>query len=71
MRVLVYRVGDLDTTMAELSAAGCAPSRTRHPAWATRAFRAPGAQRLAAYELTRRRADARLAGRHDFGPRSG
>ncbi len=31
-------------------------------------FRAPGGQRLAAYELTRPRADARFEGRHDFGP---
>jgi hypothetical protein len=35
------------------------------------ACRAPGGQRLAVYELTRPGADARLAGRHDFGPGAG
>jgi hypothetical protein len=43
----------------------------RHPARAIAAFGAPGGQRLAVYELTRPRADARLGGRHDFGPGSG
>ena len=69
---MVYRMGDLDTTMAGLERRGLrTESRFSIPYGPCAAFRAPGAQRLTAYELTRRRADARLAGRHDFGPRSG
>jgi hypothetical protein len=59
-------------TMAELERRGLrAESRfgVPHGPWA--AFRAAGGQRLAVYELTRPRADARLGGRHDFGRGSG
>jgi hypothetical protein len=69
--VLVYRMGDLDTTMAELERRGLrTESRFGIPHGPCAAFRAPGGQRLVVYELTRPRADARLAGRHDFGPGS-
>jgi hypothetical protein len=66
--VLRLGMGDLDPTMAELSAAGCAPSRARHPARAMRGL--PRAWRAAARRLRAHppRPDARHAGRHDFGP---
>jgi hypothetical protein len=67
--VLVYRMGDLDTTMAELDRGGLrTESRLGIPHGPCAAFRASGGQRLAVYELTRPRADARLAGRHDSAP---
>ena len=68
--VLVYRVGDLDTTMAELERRALRTRRASASRTGHAAFCAPGGQRLAVYELTRPRADARVAGRHDFGPGS-
>jgi catechol 2,3-dioxygenase-like lactoylglutathione lyase family enzyme len=69
--VLVYRVGDLDATIAELENRGLeVEARFGIPHGPCAAFRAPGGQRLAIYELTRPGADAHLAGRHDFGPGS-
>jgi len=70
--VLVYRVPDLDTALTELERRGLAvEARFGIPHGPCAAFRAPGGQRLAVYELTRPGADAHLAGRHDFGPESG
>jgi len=67
--LLVYRVPDLDATIAELERRGLeVEARFGIPHGPCAAFRAPGGQRLAIYELTRPGADARLAGRHDFGP---
>jgi catechol 2,3-dioxygenase-like lactoylglutathione lyase family enzyme len=67
--VLVYRVPDLDVTIAELERRGLdIEARFGIPHGSCAAFRAPGGQRLAVYELTRPEADARLAGRRDFGP---
>jgi pimeloyl-ACP methyl ester carboxylesterase/predicted enzyme related to lactoylglutathione lyase len=67
--VLVYRVADLDATIAELEGRGLeTEARFGIPHGPCAAFRAPGGQRLAVYELTRPEADAHLAGRHDFGP---
>jgi len=70
--VLVYRMCDLDTTMAELERRGLrTEARLGIPHGPCAAFRAPGGQRLAVIELTRPGADARRAGRHDLGPGSG
>jgi hypothetical protein len=66
---LVYRVGDLDSAMAELERRDLEPEgRFGIPHGPCAAVRAPGGQRLALYELTRPQADDRLAGRFDFGP---
>src|SRR2546421_6603619 len=65
--VLVYRVGDLDQTVAEL--------RDRHvglgaefeiPHGRGAEVTNPGPQRVAVYERTRPEAEKRLAGRRDF-----
>ena len=69
--MLVYRMGDLDTTMPELEPRAGHEARLGIAPRPCAAFRAPGAQRLAVYELTRPRADARLASRHDLGLGSG
>ena len=67
--VLVYRVGDLDSTLAELEQRGLElEGRFGIPHGPCAAVRAPGGQRLALYELTRPQADEHLAGRVDFGP---
>ncbi len=67
--LLVYRVGDLDLTVAELERRDLEPEgRFGIPHGPCAAVRAPGGQRLALYELTRPQADAHLAGRLDFGP---
>jgi catechol 2,3-dioxygenase-like lactoylglutathione lyase family enzyme len=67
--VLVYRVLDLDATLAELQGRGLeVEARFGIPHGPCAAFRAPGGQRLAVYELTRPAADAHLAGRRDFEP---
>jgi catechol 2,3-dioxygenase-like lactoylglutathione lyase family enzyme len=67
--VLVFRVPDLDAAVAELERRGLdTGARFGFPHGPCVEFHAPGGQRLAIYELTRPEADARLAGRHDFGP---
>jgi catechol 2,3-dioxygenase-like lactoylglutathione lyase family enzyme len=67
--VLVHRVSDFEATLAALERRGLElEARFGIPHGPCAAFRAPGGQRLAVYELTRPGADARLAGRHDFGP---
>ena len=67
--VLVYRVADLEAALSELARRGIAvEERFGIPHGPCAELRTPGGQRLAIYELTRPEADARLAGRHDFGP---
>jgi hypothetical protein len=67
--VLVFRVPDLDATIAELEGRGLeTEARFGIPHGPCAAFRAPGGQRLAVYELTRPEADDHLAGRRDFEP---
>jgi hypothetical protein len=67
--VLVYRVPDLEAAVAELERRGLdSGERFGFPHGPCVEFRAPGGQRLAVYQLTRPEADARLAGRRDFGP---
>ncbi|MGZ5333509.1 MAG: VOC family protein [Solirubrobacterales bacterium] len=69
--VLVHRVSDLDGTLTGLERNGLElEARFGIPHGPCAAFRSPGGQRLAVYELTRPQADARLEGRLDFGPGS-
>ena len=69
--VLVYRVGDFEAAVAQLEQRGLAmDARFGIPPGPCAVFDAPGGQRLGIYELTRPDADARFAGRHDFGPES-
>lgn len=69
--VLVYRVSDFEATVAQLERQGLQlEARFGIPHGPCAVFHAPGGQRLAIYELTRPEADARFAGRHDFGPGS-
>ena len=70
--VLIYRVQDLDAAVRELERRGLdTGGRFGFPHGPCVEFRAPGGQRIGVYELTRPEADARLAGRHDFGPEAG
>jgi hypothetical protein len=67
--LLVYRVGDLDSALAELERRDLKPEGPFDiPHGPCAAVHSPGGQRVAIYELTRPEADARLAGRLDFGP---
>ena len=65
--VLVYRVADLERAMEDLEARGWDPEpRFGIPHGPCCAFRTPGGQRLAIYELTRPETAERLVGRRDF-----
>ena len=66
--VLVYRVDDLTTAMADLKARGWTPGHTLEiPQGPVCSFTAPGGQRLAIYQLTRPGIEeANFAGRRDF-----
>lgn len=66
--VLVYRVADLATAMAELESRGWAPGHTLEiPQGPVCSFTAPGGQRLAIYQLTRPGVEeASFVGRRDF-----
>src|SRR5437764_1753418 len=65
--VLVYRVADLDETVAELGARGVEVfARFEIPHGPGVELVNPGPQRLALYELTRPGAPERLSGRRDF-----
>ena len=67
--VLVFRVDDLEATLSSLQGAGVeVGARFGIPQGPCAELRAPAGQRLAVYEVTRPGTDARLAGRHDFGP---
>ena len=67
--VLVYRATDLESALATLEGEGAEiEARFGIPHGPCASLRTPGGQRLAIYELTRPGADARLTGRHDFGP---
>src|SRR5262249_14725852 len=64
--VLVYRVADYAAAVAALRAAGVEDvQETEIPHGPIAAFRAPGGQRLAVYELTRPEALTRFDGRFD------
>ena len=66
--VLVYRVDDLATAMAELKTRGWKPGHTLEiPQGPVCSFTAPGGQRLAIYQLTRPGVEeANFVGRRDF-----
>lgn len=66
--IMLHRVADLETTLAELIGRGLAlESRVELPLGPCATFRSPGGQRLGLYELTRPGVDERFAGRADFG----
>ena len=65
--ILVYRVASLTEAAAELEAKGWQPDRSLEiPQGPCRAFRTPGGQRLALYELSRPGVVASFEGRRDF-----
>ncbi|MGH2406547.1 MAG: VOC family protein [Candidatus Limnocylindrales bacterium] len=65
--VLVYRVDDLQTAMAELEGRGWSRGKQLEiPQGPVCSFAAPGGQRLAIYELTRPGVEAGFSGRRDF-----
>ena len=65
--ILVYRVADLDATLAEQEAAGWIRDRTFDiPHGPCCSFRTPGGHRLALYQLTRPEAAGHFDGRRDF-----
>lgn len=66
--VLVYRVDDLSTVMAELEGRGWTPGQTLEiPQGPVCSFTAPGGQRLAIYQLSRPGVEqASFVGRRDF-----
>src|SRR5213596_3564411 len=62
--LLVYRVADLDSAIAELRQRGCEPGqRFGIPHGPCCEIETPGGHRLAIYELTRPEAPQRLSGR--------
>src|SRR5690349_18800877 len=65
--VLVFRVADLDRSVAELEGRGwTAGARFGIPHGPVSEITTPGRHQLAIYELTRPGADEHLAGRRDF-----
>ncbi len=65
--VLVYRVSDLEGTIAELGERGVeVAARFGIPHGPGAELTTPGPQRIALYEVTRPAASQRLAGRRDF-----
>ena len=64
--ILIYRVDDYAAAVEELRAAGAEDLReVEIPHGPCAAFRAPGGQRLAVYELARPEADGFFTGRFD------
>jgi hypothetical protein len=64
--ILIYRVDDYAAAVEELRTAGAEDLReVEIPHGPCAAFRAPGGQRLAVYELARPQADGFFAGRFD------
>jgi hypothetical protein len=65
--ILVYRVADLEATLAERRAAGWVPERTFDiPHGPCCSFTTPGGHRVALYQLTRPEAAGHFDGRRDF-----
>ena len=65
--ILVYRVEDLETTLARQEDAGWVRERSFEiPHGPCCSFRTPGGHRLALYELTRPEAATHFDGRRDF-----
>jgi hypothetical protein len=66
--ILVYRVGNLADSMADLESRGWAPDGTFEiPQGPCCSFRTPGGHRIAIYELKRPEVVEQFAGRRDFG----
>ena len=65
--ILLYRVADLDTALAELEARGWeAGHRFEIPHGPCCSFTTPGGHRIALYQLTRPEVAEHFAGRFDF-----
>jgi hypothetical protein len=65
--ILVYRVADLDTAVAEHKGRGWKKARTLElPMGPACSFKTPGGQRFALYEATRLGVIEHFAGRRDF-----
>ena len=65
--IMVYRVDDLEASMADLEAAGWTREQTFEiPHGPICSFRTPGGHRIALYQLTRPEAGAHFDGRIDF-----
>jgi len=65
--ILVYRVKDLRSAMAQLEQQGWQPETTFEiPHGPCCSFRTPGGQRIAIYQLTRPEAAGHFNGRRDF-----
>jgi hypothetical protein len=65
--ILVYRVADLGTAMAELEARGWQRQQVLEiPQGPCCSFRTSGGHRIAVYQLTRPEVAAHLEGRRDF-----
>jgi hypothetical protein len=65
--VLVYRVGDFDSSVRELVEQGCEVGQPFEiPHGPCCEIHSPGGNRLAIYELARPETAARIAGRRDF-----
>ena len=65
--ILVYRVADLEASLAEQEAAGwIREHRFDIPHGPCCSFTTPGGHRVALYQLTRPEAAAHFDGRHDF-----
>jgi hypothetical protein len=65
--ILVYRVADLDTALAELQARGWQRQQTLEiPHGPCCSFRSPGRHRIALYQMTRPEVATHFDGRRDF-----
>lgn len=65
--ILIYRVADLDSALADLKSRGWKKKQTLEiPMGPCCSFTAPGGQRIAVYELTRPEVAAHFLGRRDF-----
>jgi glyoxalase/bleomycin resistance protein/dioxygenase superfamily protein len=65
--ILVFRVADLDATLADLDANAWKPERTLEiPHGPCCSFRTPGGHRFALYQLIRPEVAAHFEGRRDF-----
>jgi hypothetical protein len=65
--ILLYRVPDLEATLADLESRGWSRERRFEiPHGPCCSFRSPGGQRIAVYQLTRPEVAAHFEGRRDF-----
>ena len=65
--ILIYRVEDLDSALADLKARGCKKGNTLEiPMGPCCSFTTPGGHRIAVYELSRPAVASHFLGRRDF-----